>query len=110
MQKRKAFKRLPNTHKNKLKKKKKKKKKSRFGVRVKESLSLGLTEGAEQSFVFWNVMCGKATGVSFLARHLVLARYSCSSTSFVGSSVHVLSFELSQWVRKSHVSLVRCSN
>ena len=44
------------THKNKLKKK------SRFGVRVKGSRSLGLTEGAEQSFVFWNVMCGKATG------------------------------------------------
>ena len=48
--------------------------------------------------------------VSFLARHLVLARHSCSSTSFVGSSVHLLSFELRQLVRKSHVSLVRYSN
>ena len=48
--------------------------------------------------------------VSFLARHLVLARHSCSSTSFVGSSVHLLSFEVRQWVRKNHVSLVRCSN
>ena len=37
-------------------------KKSRFGVRVKGSRNLGLTEGAEQSFVFWNGMCGKATG------------------------------------------------
>ena len=41
---------------------KKKSKKSRFGVRVKGSRNLGLTEGAEQSFVFWNGMCGKATG------------------------------------------------
>ena len=32
--------------------------------------------------------------VSFSARHLVLARLSCSSTSFVGSSVHLLSLEL----------------
>ena len=38
------------------------KKKSRFGVRVKGSRNLGLTEGDEQSFVFWNGMCGKATG------------------------------------------------
>ena len=30
--------------------------------------------------------------VSFLARHLVLACHSCSSTSFVGSSDHLLSF------------------
>ena len=48
--------------------------------------------------------------VSFLARHLVLARHSCSSTSFVGSSVHLLSLELRQWVRESHVNLVRYSN
>ena len=48
------------THKNKLKKKTKKK--TRFGVRVEGSRNLGLTEGAGQSFVFWNVMCGKATG------------------------------------------------
>ena len=48
--------------------------------------------------------------VSFLARHLVLARHSCSSTSFVESSVHLLSLELRQWVRESHVSLVRYSN
>ena len=48
--------------------------------------------------------------VLFLAHHLVLARHSCSSTSFVGSSVHLLSFELRQWVRKSHDSLVRYSN
>ena len=34
----------------------------------------------------------------------------CSSTSFVVSSVHLLRFELRQWVRKSHVSLVRYSN
>ena len=53
MQKSKAFKRLPNTH---------TKKTARFGVRVKGSRNLGLTEGAEQSFVFWNVMCAKATG------------------------------------------------
>ena len=38
------------------------KKKSRFGVRVKGSRNLGLTEGAQQSFVFWNGMGGKATG------------------------------------------------
>ena len=38
------------------------KKKSRFGVRVKGSRNLGLTKGAEQSFVFWNVVCGKETG------------------------------------------------
>ena len=42
MQKSKAFKRLPNTHKNK----------SRFG----------LTKGAGQCFIFWNGMYGKATG------------------------------------------------
>ena len=36
--------------------------KSRFGVRVKGSRNLGLTEGDDQSFVFWNGMCGKATG------------------------------------------------
>ena len=40
----------------------KKMQKSRFGVRVKGSRNLRLTEGAEQSFVFWNGMCGKATG------------------------------------------------
>ena len=56
MQKSKAFKRLPNTRKHTHKKK------PRFGVRVKGSRNLGLTEGAEQSFVFWNGMCGKATG------------------------------------------------
>ena len=56
MQKSKAFKRLPNTHTHT------KKKKTRFRVRVKGSRDLGLTEGAEQSFVFWNGMCGKATG------------------------------------------------
>ena len=54
MQKSKPFKRLPNTHTHK--------KKSRFGIRVKGSRNLGLTEGAEHSFVFWNGMCGKATG------------------------------------------------
>ena len=42
MQQSKAFKRLPNTHKNK----------SMFG----------LTKGAGQCFIFWNGMCGKATG------------------------------------------------
>ena len=42
MQRSKALKRFPNTH----------KKKSRFG----------LTEGAGQCFIFWNGMCGKATG------------------------------------------------
>ena len=57
MQQSKAFKRLPNTHTHT-----KKKKKSRFGVRVIGSRNLGLTEGDEQSFVFWNGMCGKATG------------------------------------------------
>ena len=45
------------TPKNKLKIKK-----SRYGFRVKGSRNLGLTEGAEQCFVFWNDMCGKATG------------------------------------------------
>ena len=44
--------------------------------------------------------------VSFSARQLVLARHSCSSTSLVGSTVHLLSLELRQRVRKSHVSLV----
>ena len=29
---------------------------------MKGSRNLGLTEGDEQSFVFWNGMCGKATG------------------------------------------------
>ena len=52
MQKSKAFKRLPNTY----------TKKTRFGIRVKELRTLGLTKGAEQSFIFWNGMCGKATG------------------------------------------------
>ena len=60
MQQSKAFKRLPNTHTHTHTHKKKKK--SRFGVRVKGSRNLGLTEGDEQSFVFWNGMCGKATG------------------------------------------------
>ena len=32
------------------------------GVRVIGSRNLGLTEGDEQSFVFWNGMRGKATG------------------------------------------------
>ena len=59
MQQSKAFKRLPNTH---TKIKINKIKKPRFGVRVKGSRNLGLTEGDEQSFVFWNGMCGKATG------------------------------------------------
>ena len=59
MQQSKAFKRLPNTH---TKKRRKKKKEAWFGVRVKGSRNLGLTEGDEQSFVFWNGMCGKATG------------------------------------------------
>ena len=40
----------------------KKNKKSRSRVRVKGSRNLGLTEGDEQSFVFWNGMCGKAAG------------------------------------------------
>ena len=53
MQKSKAFKRLPNTHTQK---------KTRFGVQVKGLRNLGLTEGAEQSFVFCNGMGGKATG------------------------------------------------
>ena len=88
MQQSKAFKRLPNTHTQKINKKK-----SRFGVRVIGSRNLGLTEGDEQSFVFWNGMCGRGEKVSFLARHLVLARHSCSSTSFVGSSDHLLSLE-----------------
>ena len=61
MQKSKAFKRLPNTH-TKVNKKTKKQKKTRFGVRVKGSRNLGVTGGAEQNFVFWNAMCGKATG------------------------------------------------
>ena len=52
MQKGKAFKLIPNTR----------KKKSRFGIRVKGSRNLGLTKGAEESFVFWNGMCEKATG------------------------------------------------
>ena len=55
MQKSKAFKRLPNTHTHTHTQ-------TRFGIRVKGSRDLGLTEGAEQSFVFWNGMCGKATG------------------------------------------------
>ena len=38
------------------------KKKSRFGVRIKGSRNLGLTKGAGQCFIFWNGMCGKATG------------------------------------------------
>ena len=59
MQQSKAFKRLPNTH---TKIKTKKIKKSRFGVRVIGSRNLGLTEGNAQSFVFWNDMCGKASG------------------------------------------------
>ena len=61
MQTSKAFKRLPNTH-TKMGNKKIKNKKSRFGFRVEGSRNLGLTEGDEQSFVFWNSMCGKATG------------------------------------------------
>ena len=52
MQKSKAFKRLPNTH----------KKKTRFGIRVKGSRNLGLTKGIGQCFIFRNGMCGKATG------------------------------------------------
>ena len=57
MQKSKAFKSLPNTHTHTHKKKK-----SSFGIRVKGSRNLGLTKDAEQSFVFWNGMRGKATG------------------------------------------------
>ena len=56
----------------------------------------GLIKGAGQCFIFWS-----GETVSFLARHLVLARRSCSSTSFVGSSDHLLSLELRQWVRMS---------
>ena len=36
--------------------------KSGFGVRVKGSRNLGLTKGARKCFIFWNGMCGKATG------------------------------------------------
>ena len=54
MQKGKAFKRLPNSH----------KKKSRFGIRVKGPRNLGLTKGAEQCFIFWNGLCGRATGMA----------------------------------------------
>ena len=39
--------------------------------------------------------------VSFLVRHSVLARHCCTSTSFVGSSDHLLSLELRKWVRTS---------
>ena len=83
---------------------KKKKKKNKFGVRVKGSRNLGLTEGDEQvsyleRYVWKSDWWGEK--VSFLVRHLVLARHSCSSTSFVGSSVHLLSFKLRQRVRKS---------
>ena len=87
MQKSKAFKRLPNTHAQK---------KSRFE----------LTKSAGHCFIFWNGMYvwksnWSGETVSFLARHLVLTRHSCSSTSFVGSSDLLLSLELRQWVRTS---------
>ena len=59
MQKSKAFKRLPNTHTHTHTHKK-----SRFGIRVKGSRNLGLTKDAEQIFVFWNGMFGKATGMA----------------------------------------------
>ena len=49
MQKGKAFKRPPNTH----------KKKSRFGIRVKDRRNLGLTKGAEQCFIFGTVCVGE---------------------------------------------------
>ena len=52
MQKSKAFERLPNTHTQKIK----------VWNSSKGSRNLGLTEGAKQSFVFWNGMRGKATG------------------------------------------------
>ena len=49
-----AFKRLPNTH----------KKKTRFGIRVKGPRNLGLNKGAEQCFIFWNGLRGRATGMA----------------------------------------------
>ena len=54
MQKGKAFQRLPNTHKIK----------SRFGIRVKSPRNLGLTKVAEQCFIFWKGLCGRATGMA----------------------------------------------
>ena len=54
MQKSKAFKRLPNTH----------KKKSRFGNRVQGLRNLELIKAAEQCFIFLNGLYEKATGVA----------------------------------------------
>ena len=62
MQKGKAFKRLPNTH---------KKKQVKFGFRVKGPHNLGLTNGAEQCFIFWNGLCGRATGMARSLSRLV---------------------------------------
>ena len=55
---------------------------------------------------------GKATGRArrSLSRLVTwsLARHCCSSTSFVGSSDHLLSLELRQWVRRSCLCGVVC--
>ena len=51
MQKRKAFKRLPNTHTNK-------QKKSRFGIRVKGSRNLGLRRALNNVSYFGTVCVG----------------------------------------------------
>ena len=78
-----AFKRFPNTHQGK----------SRFG----------LTKGAGQCFIFWNGTRGKAT-----SRVRSPSRPSLDPSSpwleFVKQSVHLWSFGLRSWLRRSHLS------
>ena len=63
----------------------------------------GLTKGAGQCFIFWNGMRGKATG-----RARSPSRPSLDPSSpwleFVKQSVHLWSFGLRSWLRRSHLS------
>ena len=48
--------------------------------------------------------------ISFSARHLILARHSCTSAYFVGPSVNLWGLELRSWSRKSHANSERLTS
>ena len=83
--------------------KKKKKKIMHRARRYQGKSRFGLTKGAGQCFIFWNGMRGKATG---RARSPSWPSLDPSSPwlEFVKQSVHLWSFGLRSWLRRSHLS------